>query len=540
MMNVENEVLDSGPDPSADLLTIEVDVQALDDLTRWAFEYAPYGRVLCRGNLHPGRTLIVQFGDEGLRVGASDILSRRMVLHGETSPAPFLLFDDLDDPSGDRSGTPGSGRQIDALFAVVTQALRLIGAENVFFFGVGRGDWLALQVGRRFADSMVLLLSPTPTVFPSRAGELPAPQSTPRTSFEFYVQEMPEQHGVGRHYLDFKHSVGVRGATGESDDGRVRFELADPGAWDNVANLGNEVQFWLEAASRHWRERLGSGSEPRRVVSVAEQSSTEVESLRASVATAQKLLETILAEHRSASRDIRVLTKEFRAEARVAHLSSARGVTETVSLLRLASILFPPEAELPPTGSFAVRPGTLATLVTTILRSKPEVIVECGSGSSTVWFAAALKYLGQGHVYALEHEPKYGAQTQHYLDENDVSSFATIVPAPLQEIETGGQNWYARSAVRGLPRKVDILFVDGPPKAVGEHARAPALAEFASRLIPGSLVLLDDMQRLDEQEIVSRWLADPSLPELEFVVGLAELHIYRVVSAPGSDATSGI
>ena len=83
-----------------------------------------------------------------------------------------------------------------------------------------------------------------------------------------------------------------------------------------------------------------------------------------------------------------------------------------------------------------------------------------------------------------------------------------------------------------LPESIDFLFVDGPPKAVGEHARAPALAEFASRLAPGSLVLLDDMQRDDEQEIVARWLADPSLPRMELVVGLAELHIYRVVSNP--------
>lgn len=537
-MSGRNDVDAHAPDSGAVLLAVDLDTPTTDNLKPWAFDDPTYGRVSGRGDFHPGRTLIVRFEGEDLRLDTDGGPPQGMILYGDTSPAPFLVFDVptiKSDPAA-----PSSGPFTDALFAVVTQAVRLVGAENVFFLGIGRGDYLAQQLGRRFRDSMVLFLKPTAAVFSPPAGGAGGGQPRPPLNFEFYVQEWSDKHGVSRNYFDFKRSVGVCGATGVSNDGRVRFEISEPGIWEKTAIPDHELQYWTQSASRHWRERVGDASDAvsRQADNATGQGSTDVTALGIQVATVQKQLETILAEHRNTARDIRILTKEFRAEARVAHLSSARGVTETVSLVRLASLLFPPDAELPPTGSFAVRPGTLAALVTTIIRATPRVIVECGSGSSSVWLAAALRYLGEGHLYALEHEAKYGAQTQYYLDENGVSSFATIVPAPLEEIEDSGQIWYARSAVNGLPEKIDVLFVDGPPKAVGEHARAPALAELASRLVPGSLVLLDDMQRLDEQEIVSRWLADPSLPELEFVIGLTELHVYRVVPARRGDTSA--
>lgn len=509
------------------------DVRGPGGERRWAFGYGNDGQITCRGDLPLGRTLVVLFGDGDLRVPVSDVLASGMVVSGESLPAPYLMFDELSTQRSEICGDGGSDALFDALFGIVSQAMHLCTAHRVLLLGVGRGDYGALQVGRRFEDSMVLLMSPTAAAFaPASVGTKSATQPGARSNFVFYVQDLSDKQGVSTHYLDFKRSVGVRGGTGGTHDGRLRFELSDPGVWRDAKHGHDEVQFWLEAATLHWQRGLdhGSSSSQFSARGTVQPVSTDIEVLSEKVAALQKQLGAVLTEHRGSARDIRVLTKEFRAEARVAHLSSARGVTETVSLLRLASLLFSAEAELPPTGSFAVRPGTLAALVTTLLRSKPGVVVECGSGSSTVWLAAALRYLGKGHVYALEHEPRYGAQTQYYLDGNDVASFATVVPAPLEEIEPGGQTWYSRSSVESLPESIDLLFVDGPPKAVGEHARAPALAEFASRLSPGSLVLLDDMQRADEQEIVSRWIADPSLPELELVVSLAELHIYRVMS----------
>lgn len=529
-----------GHEPALPISTVSLespdapwDVQGSGGERRWAFGYGSDGQITCRGDLPPGRTLVVLFDDGDLRVSVGGILASGMVVSGESSPAPYLMFDELSTPRREVSDAGDSDTLSEALSGIISQAMRFCGADRLLLLAVGRGDCGALRVGRLFVDSMVVLISPTAGAFaPASAGTKSATESGARSNFVFYIQGLSDHQGVSAHYLDLKRSVGVRGGTGGTDDGRLRFELSDPGVWENAEHLHDELQFWLEAATLHWQRGLDHGSSASHlsVQGPVQPVSTDMEGLSEKFAALQKQLAAVLAEHRGSARDIRVLTKEFRAEARLAHLSSARGVTETVSLLRLASLLFSAEAELPPTGSFAVRPGTLAALVTTLLRSKPGVVVECGSGSSTVWLAAALRYLGKGHVYALEHEPRYGAQTQYYLDGNDVGSFATIVPAPLEEIEPEGHTWYSRSSVESLPESIDFLFVDGPPKAVGEHARAPALAEFASRLRHGSLVLLDDMQRADEQEIVSRWIADPSLPELELVVGLAELHIYRVVS----------
>ena len=54
---------------------------------------------------------------------------------------------------------------------------------------------------------------------------------------------------------------------------------------------------------------------------------------------------------------------------------------------------------------------------------------------------------------------------------------------------------------------IDLLVVDGPPAfAVGfAHARYPALPVLRDRLAPGATVVLDDVERPGEQEVLRRW-----------------------------------
>jgi predicted O-methyltransferase YrrM len=162
---------------------------------------------------------------------------------------------------------------------------------------------------------------------------------------------------------------------------------------------------------------------------------------------------------------------------------------------------------LPLSRGWAASPDFLVRVRERLLRRRPMVVVECGSGISTVVTALTLREIGGGHVYSLEHSPEHARATRGELEKHGVQAFATVLDAPLepQSIDGGQWTWYA---TRGLPAgAIDMLVIDGPPKRTGKLARWPAGPLLFPRLSPGAVVLLDDAARPDEQEIVRRWRA---------------------------------
>lgn len=182
---------------------------------------------------------------------------------------------------------------------------------------------------------------------------------------------------------------------------------------------------------------------------------------------------------------------------------------ETFDVFRLGANLFDARSDLPAIGGWAATASTLSVIVAEIQRN-PDLhhIVECGSGASTVWFAAAMKHRGRGHVYALEHDRQYLAVTQEYIRRNDLEAYVTLIYAPLVEQLIGDDSyqWYDLSTAP-LPDRVDLLFVDGPPGTSGPKARYPAYPLLNAKLSNGAWVVLDDTVRSDEREIGDQWLA---------------------------------
>ena len=66
-------------------------------------------------------------------------------------------------------------------------------------------------------------------------------------------------------------------------------------------------------------------------------------------------------------------------------------------------------------------------------------------------------------------------------------------------------------ALRG--ELIDLLLVDGPPAYAAGHelARYPALPVLYDRLAPGATVVLDDVERAGEQEVLRRWERETGL-----------------------------
>ncbi|MBM7789832.1 class I SAM-dependent methyltransferase [Tenggerimyces flavus] len=179
------------------------------------------------------------------------------------------------------------------------------------------------------------------------------------------------------------------------------------------------------------------------------------------------------------------------------------------ALVNLYSMV-PVTARVPAMRGWAASPDLLLLLVETIRADRPRLSVECGSGVSTLWCALARRAFGvEGRHVALEHDAQYVRQTEALLEAHGVADFADVRLAPLQTYRLGDQDrsWYAKDAWRDLDQ-LDLLFVDGPPGVTGRHARYPALPLLADRFAGDAVVVLDDLVRTDEQELVARWLAE--------------------------------
>jgi predicted O-methyltransferase YrrM len=181
--------------------------------------------------------------------------------------------------------------------------------------------------------------------------------------------------------------------------------------------------------------------------------------------------------------------------------------SETVNLSRMQDRVVPGTTAMPVLGGWAATNRTIELLVDAVLNAEKDLhVVECGSGSSTVWVAAAMQLRGGGHVTALEHEAEFAEKTRAELRRRGLDAYATVLDAPLSALPGGedGRIWYDTSVIAGLA-PIDLLFVDGPPGGSGAEARRPAFDEFGALLNDGALVVLDDTNRGDEKRILDHW-----------------------------------
>jgi predicted O-methyltransferase YrrM len=206
-----------------------------------------------------------------------------------------------------------------------------------------------------------------------------------------------------------------------------------------------------------------------------------------------------------------------RHEARTTRRELARRIDATYDQLAALQGLYLElglDRALPVSRGWAASPDFLVRVRERVLRHRPRVAVECGSGISTVVTALTLREVGGGHLYSLEHSPEHARVTRAELEKHGVASFATVVEAPLEPHVIDGQPWTWYSTRRLPDRAIDMLVIDGPPKRTGKLARWPAGPLLFARLAPGAVVLLDDAARPDEQEAVRRWRA--AQPDLAF------------------------
>lgn len=176
-----------------------------------------------------------------------------------------------------------------------------------------------------------------------------------------------------------------------------------------------------------------------------------------------------------------------------------------------------PRAPMPALRHWALSPDSLRYIIRGIHERRPKLIVECGSGASSVWLGYVLESLGTGRIVSLEHDERFAETSRDLVRAHDLRDLVEIRHAPLVpwKGEDGPPQWYDTAAISDL-EGVDLLIVDGPPGAGGPFARYPAVPELLERCSPGALILLDDAHREDERAISDRWLKEnPDLTRTE-------------------------
>jgi predicted O-methyltransferase YrrM len=168
-----------------------------------------------------------------------------------------------------------------------------------------------------------------------------------------------------------------------------------------------------------------------------------------------------------------------------------------------------PECSIPTT-SWSMRFSNLLAILDLLDAHRPRLVVEFGSGISTLLIAAWMRESHQGRIVSFDHDADWAAITRRYLHNHELGDFAEVVHAPLRSSsdEQSVSAWYDldRHQIAEL-EDIDMVVVDGPPAGIVEKrlARMPALGRLYDRLAPSCVVILDDAKRTGESQIVNEW-----------------------------------
>ncbi len=169
-----------------------------------------------------------------------------------------------------------------------------------------------------------------------------------------------------------------------------------------------------------------------------------------------------------------------------------------------------PVAPLPINASWALSPDLLEVLVNMLKENKPQNIVECGSGLSTIICGYMVKQNGSGHVLSLEHHRLFYETTKNNIKLHGLEEYITLIYAPLTRIRINDQEWlwYDLLEVQKNIDHIDFLIIDGPPGNTQRNARYPAIPALINYFSDEVLIVVDDSNRKEDKESIDRWLLE--------------------------------
>lgn len=139
-------------------------------------------------------------------------------------------------------------------------------------------------------------------------------------------------------------------------------------------------------------------------------------------------------------------------------------------------------------GRWTANPEAVLAIVETVRARKPGLVVECGSGFSTVCIAQALRRNGAGGLVSLEPVQSHIQTGQRLLGAYGLHDVAEIRPV----------------SVEACPPNISMLVLSASPDMAGMLVRYP-LASLLDGLLPGALIVVNGVTRDDAEEL-AEWL----------------------------------
>ena len=209
-------------------------------------------------------------------------------------------------------------------------------------------------------------------------------------------------------------------------------------------------------------------------------------SLLYSIRLLRGLHQKVSARSERTTREIAASTKEIKAQVWQSYRQS-EALQQLMALLKFTS-------PVPPTRSWAASPDLLLTLAQLVHIHNPKLVVELGSGVSTLVVAKA----GAKKIISIDHSAEFAEKTREMLKEHKVRGVEVRV-AKLKAHKSGS-DWYDTAMLKDLKR-IDLLIVDGPPGSKNPQARMPARAELIAKLSPQAVIVIDDVNREGERQL---------------------------------------
>lgn len=177
-----------------------------------------------------------------------------------------------------------------------------------------------------------------------------------------------------------------------------------------------------------------------------------------------------------------------------------------------------PTHPLPRMRGWAISPDFAVLLISLLDQYQPQLVLEAGSGVSTIIIGHRLTTLGQGQLLSLDHEVEFSQKSQSNIRRHGLQSVARVIYSPLTNFEIQGKQWlwYDTTELdQYLHRTIDFLVIDGPPYFIQDLSRYPALPILFERLSKSATIVLDDANRAMEEKILELWTKEFKFSSVE-------------------------
>ncbi|MEE2037806.1 class I SAM-dependent methyltransferase [Nocardiopsis sp. CT-R113] len=148
----------------------------------------------------------------------------------------------------------------------------------------------------------------------------------------------------------------------------------------------------------------------------------------------------------------------------------AAGTSGESEAIRELGELLGPDAYMPPLGGGGVSPDTMGLVVRAVRDRRPHLVVEVGSGASTLWLGLALRRFRTGRMVALESDLRCAGLVRAMVAAHGLSEIVEVrCPSDLEGLHG-----------------IDLLHVS---RATGAEGSDPVRPDLVERCAPGALVI---------------------------------------------------